>query len=48
MYYYIKENDLCVYSATSIEAINDWIAKHQKTIVAIINTVYHEIIIEVK
>ena len=48
MYYYIKENRLCVYMAVSIEAVNNWLAKHQKTIVEISNNVYHEFIIEVK
>lgn len=48
MWYYITENDLCIYSATSIETVNDWLAKHQKTIVSISNNIYHEFIIEVK
>lgn len=48
MWYYITENQLCVYMTNNIEEVNDWLAKHQKTIIVISNTVYHEVIIEVK
>ena len=48
MWYFITENQLCVYAATSIKEVNSWLAKRQKTIVSITNTVYHECIIEVK
>lgn len=48
MWYYITENQLCVYTTNNIKEINDWLAKHQKTIVSISNNVYHECIIEVK
>lgn len=48
MWYYITENQICIYMANSIEEVNDQLAKHQKTIVSISNTIYHEITIEVK
>lgn len=48
MWYYITENQLCVYMANNIEEVNDWLAKRQKTIVSISNNIYHECIIEVK
>ncbi len=48
MWYFITENQLCVYMANSIEEINSWLASRQKTIVSITSNVYHEFIIEVK
>ena len=48
MWYYITENQICVYAATSIKEVNAWLANRQKTIVSITNNVYHEFIIEVK
>lgn len=48
MWYFITENQVCVYATTSIKEVNNWLAKHQKTIVSITNNVYHEFIIEVK
>ena len=48
MWYFITENQVCVYAANSIKEVNNWLAKHQKTIVEISNNVYHEFIIEVK
>lgn len=48
MWYYITENQSCVYATNSIEEVNDWLASHQKTIISINNNVYHEFIIEVK
>ena len=48
MWYFITENQICVYTATSIREVNNWLASRQKTIVSISNNVYHEFIIEVK
>lgn len=48
MWYYITENQICVYATNSIKEVNAWLAKRQKTIVSITNNVYHECIIEVK
>ena len=48
MWYYITENQLCVYAANSIEEVNNWLSERQKTIVSISNNIYHEFIIEVK
>lgn len=48
MWYFITENQVCVYATNSIKEINAWLANRQKTIVSISNNVYHEFIIEVK
>lgn len=48
MFYYIKENGLCVYMTNNIANVNRWLFEHQKTIVSLESTIYHEITIEVK
>ena len=48
MWYFITENQLCVYATNSVKEVNSWLAKHQKTIVSISNNLYHECTIEVK
>ena len=48
MWYYITENQRCVYMTNSIEEVNNWLSERQKTIVLTSNNIYHEFIIEVK
>lgn len=48
MFYYIKENELCIYMTNTIADVNRWLFEHQKTIVSLESTSYHEITIEVK
>ena len=48
MWYFITENQVCVYATNSIKDVNAWLDNRQKTIVSISNNVYHEFVIEVK
>lgn len=48
MWYYITEDQICVYMTNQIKDVNDWLAKHQKSIISIYRKNDIETIVEVK
>lgn len=48
MWYYIKQDGLCVYASNQVKDVNDWLNKHQAYIKKIYTTNLQETIIEVR
>lgn len=49
MFYYIKENQVCVYITNDAQDINKWLREHNKTIKSLnMNVITNDVTVEVK